>query len=196
MPPKPKKKRPAKPKRTVCRRKSRPAGDVPVPAAPDVPHWLSADGCWIKMPEDMRQMVSRILTPAYRRFVLDAPGELERSVGMTMVHLMWLELCGQVQLGMVVADPKSLEAILGNPEDMIDRHLRLTMTKCQTAELLLKLQMVKGMLQHPSFSGGPCFPPIQTQDPATPPRHAIQPPPASLLAQVDDGPENGKSRIC
>ena len=148
------------------------------------------------MPEDMRRLVSRILTPAYRRFVLDAPGELERSVGMTLVHLMWLELCGQVQLGTVIADPKSLEAILSSPEEMIDRHLRLTMTKCQTAELLLKLQMVKGMLQHPSFSGGPGFPPIQTQDPATPLPCVAQSPAPSLLAQTDEAPENGKSRIC
>ena len=148
------------------------------------------------MPEDMRQMVSRILIPAYRRFVLDAPGELERSVGTTLVHLMWLELCGQVQLGKVVADPKSLEAILSSPEQMIDRHLRLTMTKCQTAELLLKLQMVKGMLQHPSFSPGPAFTPIEGQDPATPLPCVAQSPATSLLAQTDEAPENGKSRIC
>ena len=104
------------------------------------------------MPENMRQLAARILNPAYRRFVLDARNELERSVGMTLVHLMWLELSGQVELGKTITDRQSVEAILHNPEELIERHLRLTASKCQTAELLLKLRMVDGLLRQSSFS--------------------------------------------
>ncbi len=140
-------------------------------AAPDAPHWLLDDGQWIEMPENMRQLVSRILNPAYRRFVLDAPDELERSVGMTLVHLMWLELSAQVTLGKVIVDPQSPEAIMNNPDSLIDRHLRLTTAKCQTAELLLKLQMVQGMLKHPSFCPGANLPPLEAQDSDAPSPH-------------------------
>ena len=94
-------------------------------------------------------MVPRILTPAYRRFVLDAPGELERSIGLTLVHLMWLEVCDQIHLATATADPSSLDAILKNPEDMIDRHLHLVTAKCQTAELLVKLRLVTEAIQRP-----------------------------------------------
>jgi hypothetical protein len=80
-------------------------------------------------------------------FILDASSELERSIGSTLVHLMWLELCGQVQLAGGTADPHSLEAILQNPEEMIERHLHLTTVKCQTAELFMKMRIVNETLE-------------------------------------------------
>ncbi|MBN1395019.1 MAG: hypothetical protein JW959_08345 [Pirellulales bacterium] len=138
---------PKKPKRRVRKTPKRPA-----PADADAPHWLVDDGRWINMPENMQQTVARILVPAYRSFVLDADDELERSVGMTLVHLMWLEMAAQVELGKIVADPNSPEAILNNPEGLIERHLRLTASKCQTAELLMKLKALDKMFSHPSFS--------------------------------------------
>ena len=99
------------------------------------------------MPERIREAIPKILAPAYRRFVLKAPGELERSIGVTLVHLTWIELCEQIKLAGVVADPTSIDAILNNPEDLLDRHLRLTTVKCQTAELLMKLQIVQNALR-------------------------------------------------
>ena len=60
---------------------------------------------WQLLPDGVRRAVSRVLAPAYRRFVLDAPGELERSIGLTLVHLMWLEVCDQVRLAEAAADP-------------------------------------------------------------------------------------------
>ena len=113
---------------------------------PDIPHWIPTDDGWRDLPKNIREAVPKILAPAYRRFVLEAPGELERSIGITLVHLTWLELCDQIQLAVAASDPTSLDAILKNPEDMLDRHLRLATVKCQTAELLLKLQVVQNAL--------------------------------------------------
>jgi hypothetical protein len=109
--------------------------------------------------QELRQAVPRILAPAYRQFVLDAPGELERSIGLTLVHLIWLELCGQVQLAVVAADPSSLDAILQDPGEMIDRHLRLATIKCQTAELLVKLRVVNEALDRPQRTLVPALAP-------------------------------------
>jgi hypothetical protein len=150
---------PGKPKRTPSRKKPRPSRDAPAERDPDVPHWLPAGDRWNDLPAEIRQAVPRILVPAYRRFVLDAPGELERSIGLTLVHLMWLELCGQTQLAVAAADPTALAAILQNPDDMIDRHLHLVTTKCQTAELLVKLQVMNQMLQRPPAPVQPALPP-------------------------------------
>ncbi len=127
---------------------------MPPLRSPDAPHWLPAGSRWNEMPEEIREAVSRILAPAYRRFVLDAPGELERSIGLTLVHLMWIEVCDQVKMAVVGANPQSLDAVLSSPESMIERHLRLTTVKCQTAELLLKLRVVSETLQAPPATGG------------------------------------------
>jgi hypothetical protein len=149
-PPKPKMPRSAGTKQRSSRRKNRtPSGDVPVPCDPNLPHWLPTGDRWNELPEEIRQTVPRILTPAYRRFVIDAHGELERSIGLTLVHLMWLEVCDQIHLAIVTADPTSLDAILKDPEDMIDRHLNLVTAKCQTAELLVKLRLVTEALDRP-----------------------------------------------
>jgi len=67
------------------RRKAPPAEDVVAPPGPDAPHWIPTDESWQKLPERIREAVPRILAPAYRRFVLDAPGELERSIGLTLM---------------------------------------------------------------------------------------------------------------
>ena len=146
MPPKQTKPRPRKTKRPTRPKKTR---KPPTELSPDIPHWLPTGRHWDDLPQNIRRAVSRILTPAYRRFVLEAPAELERSVGLTLVHLMWLELCDQIQLATVAGNPTGLDAILKTPEDMIDRHLRLATVKCQTAELLLKLRVATEMLQRP-----------------------------------------------
>ena len=70
-----------------------------------LPPWLPVGDRWNDLPEAIRQAVPRILVPAYRQFVLDAPDELQRSIGLTLVHLLWLEVCDQMHLVEVVADP-------------------------------------------------------------------------------------------
>ena len=133
-----------KPKRSSRTSRSR---KQPAERGPDVPHWLPAGTCWEKLPETIREAVSRFVAPAYRRFVLDAQSEIERAIGTTLVHLMWLELCGQVQMAQAAADPESLDALLQNPEEMTERHLRLASVKCQTAELMVKLRVINDALE-------------------------------------------------
>ena len=60
-------------------------------------------------------------------------------------------------MSVAAADPKSLDAILQNPDDMIDRHLRLATVKCQTTELLVKLRMVNEALQRPRAAAPPAL---------------------------------------
>lgn len=115
---------------------------------------------WQHLPDGVRQAVSRVLAPAYRRFVLDAPGELERSVGLTLVHLMWLEVCDHVRLAEAAADPTSLAAVLSNPEEMIGRHLHLAASKCRAAELLTKLRMVREAFEPPPAAALPAPAPL------------------------------------
>ena len=99
-------------------------------------------------------------------FVLDAANQLERSVGVTLVHLNRLELCGQARLAQVMANPNSLEAILDGPEQMIDRHLRLAKAKCHTVALLGKLKAIPNVMGRSPAAAQPSLDPLA----ALPPR--------------------------
>ena len=132
----------------------------PVERGPDVPHWLPAGTCWEKLPQIIRDAVARFVAPAYCRFVLEAPSQIERAIGATLVHLMWLELCGQLQMAQAAVDPESLDALLQNPEVLIARHLHLASVKCQTAELMVKLRVINDALERgkpilPALTPGP-----------------------------------------
>ena len=143
--------------RTKHRSKPKPPRVVPPPDAEARPPWLPTGDRWNDLPEAIRQAVPSVVVPAYRQFVLDAPDELQRSIGLTLVHLLWLEICDQARLTEVVADPSSLAAVLNNPEQMIDRHLNLVAAKSQTAELLVKLRLVTEALARSPVSGGQTF---------------------------------------
>ncbi len=51
------------------------------------PAWVPEDVDFDKVPEAVRQAVAEIIEPAYRQLVTEAEDPLERSVGVTMVHL-------------------------------------------------------------------------------------------------------------
>jgi hypothetical protein len=179
---------PSKNPRTARKPKPKPKRKrAPIEARdPDAPHWLPGGQQWKQIPKELRSAVVKILTPAYHRFVVDAPGELERSVGLTLVHLTWLELCGQLQMASAVSDPTSAAAILQDPDDLIDRHLRLVTTKCQTSELLMKLRIMSEMFpRHPAVASLPA--PANLTLPMLDDLQTIQTNHASTEAQPPDG---------
>jgi hypothetical protein len=116
---------------------------------PDLPYWLPSGDSWNELPREIRDAIPRVLSPAYRQFVLDAPNQLERSLGLTLVHLLWLEVCDHVRMALAVADPSSLAATLANPDRLIGRHLNLITAKCR-AELLLKFRRFNSHTEQPT----------------------------------------------
>jgi hypothetical protein len=169
--------------RTKRRSKRKPPAEN-LPAAENLPPWLPTGERWEALPQNLRQAVPRLLVPAYRQFVLDAPDELQRSVGLTLVHLFWLELCNQARLSEVVADPTCLAAVLNNPEEMIDRHLNLVAAKGQTTELLVKLRLVNEALARSVAAPPPNLLPPATLASEPSPRNSL--PPALQLHRADD----------
>jgi hypothetical protein len=168
-----------RPKRTAAKPQKKPRPD-PVPRpGPDAPYWIPRDSGWTALSETTRQAVNQVLAPAYRQLVLEAQGELERSVGITLVHLMWLEICGQIPLAAVDGDPGSIVALTQNPEAMVARHLHLVAAKCQTAELLSKVRMVSEVLRRGTVAGvtPPCLP--------APPPHPVVTVPAQPVPQAE-----------
>ena len=182
-----------KPKRPARRRKAKPK-KTQRPQGPDVPYWIPQGAFWEAMTEGARQAVQDVLVPAYRRFVLEAPGELERSVGLTLVYLMWLESCDQVNLAINVSDRESPASLLNQTHDQIAQHIHLLNAKCSTAELLVKFQMLGQFLQRqqqPAVGAFPAFRAALDCYPQDPP--PIRWDPASMSRRSPpSGPESGK----
>ncbi len=131
---------------------------------PGLPYWVPTGENWQNLPDGVKRAVSQVLAPAYRRFVLDVAGEIERSIGLTLVHFMWLEVCAQVNLAEAAANPGSLTAVLGDPNQMMDRYMNLATAKCQTAEFLVKLRLVGDAMKRSTVIALPAPPPADDPD--------------------------------
>ena len=106
------------------------------------PAWAPGDVDLIKVPEPVRRAVAEIVEPAYRKLVAEVEDPLERSIGLTLVHLMWLEVLDQHQTKHEYLETSILEL----PEDrsgMIDRHLRMLNTKIKVGSFLMRLREMR-----------------------------------------------------
>jgi hypothetical protein len=108
---------------------------------------VPAGEAWDALPQGVRRAVGEVLAPAFQRLVVEAPDELERSAGITFVHLMWLEVCDQAAMSEIVGDRKAVYASVEEPEEAVARHLHLVAAKNSTGELLMKLRMVRETLE-------------------------------------------------
>ena len=85
------------------------------------PYWLPGDLDIDALPEGLRLAISQILTPAYEELVLAAPNALERATGATLVHLLWLELFEQFDLGHAVPGTEKLNGKAASRQAALDR---------------------------------------------------------------------------
>lgn len=113
------------------------------------PAWIPEDVDFHNMPEAVRQAVADIVEPAYRRLVAEAEDPLERSVGITIVHLMWLEILEQHE----VMQDYLKTSILNLRQDrchMIDHHLRTLHAKVKVGYFLSRLRELRGRSETPA----------------------------------------------
>lgn len=142
------------------RRRSRPTEPPPTtdlnPSSDaNVPCWLPKQASDLGVPEDVHESLTRIIIPAYRACVLEASGELERTIGNSVVYFTWLELIHQIRLANIVADPTSADGILHDPDQLTDRCLQLMSAKCQAAALMFKIRMATESLNRFTASQTP-----------------------------------------
>ncbi len=164
-----------------------------IPRPQGAPYFLPAGPEWNALAEGVRQAVVEILGPAYQRLVVEAGDELERSAGLTLVHLMRLEICDQTRLGVIAGDRRGLPALLQDPEEAIAQHLHLVAAKNSPGELMIRLRMVREMLQRGERllappAVGPVLPP---PTPLAPPTLA----PPTPLAQTGASQGPGDYRL-
>ncbi len=106
------------------------------------PAWAPESVDLDKVPEPVRQAVAEIIEPAYRQMVAEAEDPIERSIGLTVVHLMWLEVLDQHEAKHEYLTTASLNL----PQDRfaaIDQHLRMLHTKVKVGSFVIQLREMR-----------------------------------------------------
>jgi hypothetical protein len=103
------------------------------------PFWIPDGVSLDSLPEELKIAIAGIIDPAYHELVVSASSGLEQSTGLTIVHLLWLEILDQIELGNAVAKHSDEPDTFKHRETMIARHLRLVGAKNKTSNFLLRL---------------------------------------------------------
>jgi hypothetical protein len=107
-------------------------------ADPPRPFFIPGGVDFEKLPEELRAAIRGVIDPAYRRLVQGARDGLEKSLGVTAVHLLWLEVLDQFELAAGL-DGKLHPAASEERCQLIDRHIRVIGAKTKASQFLLRL---------------------------------------------------------
>ena len=103
------------------------------------PFWVPDGVSLDSLAEELKIAIAGVINPAYHELVVSASSGLEQSTGLTIVHLLWLEVLDQIELGKGVAQNSDEPDTSKHRETMIARHLRLVGAKNKTSNFLLRL---------------------------------------------------------
>ena len=138
------------PKKPIPTTKRKPrTRSKPSPTTP-APLWVPDDVDLELLPQEVRQAITQIVQPVYERFVIASDDPLEKSLGVTVTHLLWLEILQQSDLK---REFTQLTAILGtekNFQNDIDQHLRIIESKVKVGYLLARLRDLRQRSNHHS----------------------------------------------
>jgi len=114
-------------------------------------YWVPPGVTIDTLPEHIQVAIAEIVNPAYRALVLEEEDPLARSAGTTLVHLLWLEVLAQLDLGEEWAS--RLPSGTKSPEwpKRIEEHLRLIGAKHKVAHFLLQWRMFRDKCENARF---------------------------------------------
>ncbi|MBN2580559.1 MAG: hypothetical protein JXB10_16360 [Pirellulales bacterium] len=122
------------------------------PRDPKQPLWAPEGRDLDFVPIEIQQAADEIIKPIYEQFVVNAPEGLEKSLGLTLCHLLWLEVLDQFDLK---REYTRLDAVLGlgkNRESIIAQHIRLIDSKVRIGYFLVRLRELRKRLAAYQFS--------------------------------------------
>ena len=122
----------------------------PASHPPSQPHWLPAGVEYEQLPKNLRRAIRDVIEPTYQELVLEAKSGLARSTGLTIVHLLWLEVLDQLELDVPTGVVSSFDLLhdlsSGSRQALIERHLRLVHAKLKASDLLCRLHAYAGAI--------------------------------------------------
>jgi hypothetical protein len=110
------------------------------------PYWLPPEVDAILLPSELKVAIVDILQPAYQKLVLQVSDPLEKALGVSAVHLLWLVLAGQVELGKRMLGTTGTRGRTEPCWELIDRHLRVTHAQAKFTDLLHRMKTYKEKL--------------------------------------------------
>jgi len=103
------------------------------------PYWVP-DGVRLEdMPAELQATIAAVINPVYSDLVLGSKDGLEKSTGVTVCHLLWLEVLSQFELGRLVSVTDS-DSSDDERQEAIAKHIRLAQSKLKASGLLLRLR--------------------------------------------------------
>jgi hypothetical protein len=182
------------PKRPTTKKKRR--AKTKPPLTPPAPLWVPNDADLELMPQEVQQAVTQIIQPVYERFVIASDDPLEKSLGVTVTHLLWLEILQQADLKREYTE---ITAVLGTAQNHgqdIDQHLRIIESKVKVGYLLTRIRELRQRWNHHPAD----FPALP--DPAAPTAIDVESTPAPDRDPAETpnhptrGPNHGKTPPC
>jgi hypothetical protein len=129
--------------------RSKGSGNLSIPSKPrpqNLPLW-APDGVDLEVvPPKIQQAVSELIQPIYEQFVINASDGLEKSLGITITHLLWLEILEQFDIKREYVQVEAVLNISHNRPEMIDRHLRLIDSKLRIGYFLVRIKELRSRL--------------------------------------------------
>lgn len=91
-------------------------------------------------------MIPQVIEPAYEQFVLQSMDGLERWIGSTLVHLLWLETLHQLDLKREYGVMACIPELARVQESEIALQLRLVESKMKIGGFLLRIREARQRL--------------------------------------------------
>jgi hypothetical protein len=110
------------------------------PRIPGQPLWMPEGLDLDNLPVEIRQAAEEIVKPAYEQLVLRADPGLQRSLGASLVHLLWLEILDQFD---IKHEYSTACLTLDRPVERrrsVEHHVRLLDAKLRQGRFLLRLE--------------------------------------------------------
>jgi hypothetical protein len=148
------------------------------------------------VPEEVRQAIRELVQPAYERLVLAPDDPLERTLGVTLAHLLWLEVLQQFDLKRHYVETSAVLRLAENPGPAIEQHLRILYAKVKVGHFLARVRELRdkshrGSAAPISARRQPASPRRSTAAPGATPRNARPP---GKSQRNDRGPPNTEKR--
>jgi hypothetical protein len=107
---------------------------------PNLPLWLPDDCDLERMPVEVRQAVAEIVQPAYAEMVQNAASGMEKSLGASIVHLLWLEILDQYDIKQDYTNNVLTLGLPSNRKDAITQYIRLIDAKLRVGNFMVRLR--------------------------------------------------------
>jgi hypothetical protein len=113
------------------------------PRTPGQPLWMPEGQDLDLMPIEVRQAVAEIIQPAYVEMVMNAQTGMEKSLGASIVHLLWLEVLDQFDIKKEYCKFDLRLGLDTGRKDAIDQYIKLINAKLRIGNFLIRLRELR-----------------------------------------------------